>query len=89
MSDDDALQRETQRRVANAIRRALAQHGLTQAEVARRANVPQPRISSLLAGSRGKYSTELLRVLDAIGLRLTAEHLDRTEYDDDADRAKE
>lgn len=89
MPDDDALQRETQKRVANAIRQAMAQHGLTQAEVARRANVPQPRISSLLAGSRGKYPAELLRVLDAIGLRLTTEHLDRTDDVDDADPAKE
>ena len=73
MPGDDDLRRETQRRVAAAIRRAMAEQGLTQAEVARRAMVPQPRVSSLLAGSRGKFAIELLRVLDALGLRLSTE----------------
>jgi predicted XRE-type DNA-binding protein len=88
MPDDD-LQRETQRRVAATIRRAMALQDLTQADVARRAKVPQPRISSLLAGDRGKFATELLRVLAAVGLRLTTENAEHSGPDEGPDLPRE
>ena len=72
MAGPTDLQSDAQRRVAAEIRRAMAEQGLTQVELSRRTGVPQPRISSLISGDRGKFPRELLRVLDALGLKLAA-----------------
>jgi len=85
---DETLANETQQRIAEAIRKLMRERGLTQSELAKLSGVPQPRISVLLSGSRGKYSKELLRLLDTLGLELTASTTPKTaNHDQDARRS--
>jgi predicted transcriptional regulator len=63
---------EASRELIEAIQREMKRQEISQSELARRAGVPQPNISRILAGGRGKISSELTRVLDALGLEIEA-----------------
>lgn len=53
------------------IRAARSQKNLTQADMARLAGIPLRTYQRLESGDRGAKLDTLLRVLDALGLRLT------------------
>ena len=55
-----------------ALQNAIAAWGLTQAKVAKRLGVSQPRLNDLLKGRIGKFSLDaLMNLAVAAGLRVT------------------
>jgi len=63
-ADERMAKAELVRQIADVIQRA----GWTQADAARRLGVDQPKVSALLRGQLGGFSTDrLLRFLNAIG----------------------
>jgi antitoxin component HigA of HigAB toxin-antitoxin module len=56
--------------VIQAIREAMNRKGITQTELAKLAGISQPNVSHILSGKRGKISSEMTKVLDALGLEL-------------------
>lgn len=50
-----------------ALRRMMAERGLTQTELAKRTGVPQPKISEYLSGRTEPTITTLGRLLDGMG----------------------
>lgn len=61
---------DTDRRIRDAMLEAMREQGLTQVGLARRLDVSSPYINQVLSGKRGVMRVGLLRVLDALGLKL-------------------
>lgn len=56
--------------IIEGVREAMREGGLTQQALADKAGVPQSSVARLLAGDRGRQSVELIKILDALGLKL-------------------
>lgn len=61
----------TRRKIASTLSGALTRSGLTQAELARRLRVSQPRVSQILSGDKNLTVKSLARLARALGCTLT------------------
>lgn len=58
--------------VAANLRREMKARGMTQQELARRANMSQPRIAEILAGTSDYRLSTVERVAEALGIQFMA-----------------
>lgn len=56
--------------IIEGVREAMRQSGMTQQALADKAGVSQSSVARLLAGDRGRQSVELVKILNALGLKL-------------------
>jgi predicted XRE-type DNA-binding protein len=61
---------EADQAIAQALRDEMKRRGLTQTQLAELAGIPQPSVARVLTGKRGKISTDLIKMLNALGLKL-------------------
>jgi predicted XRE-type DNA-binding protein len=64
---------EVDQTIAQALRDEIKRKGLTQTQLAEIAGIPQPSVARVLTGKRGKMSTDLIKILDALGLELVVQ----------------
>jgi transcriptional regulator with XRE-family HTH domain len=60
-------------KITGAIRQKMKEKGLTQKELSERVGLSQPNLARLLAGRSPRVPDSLQKVLDHLGLELTAE----------------
>ncbi len=70
---------EVNQKVAAAIRQKMKQRGMTQAQLGEQTGISQPNLSRMLSGRSPRVPETLRRVLDELGLELTAENKDGNE----------
>lgn len=74
--------------VRDAVKAALEQKGMTQAELARRIGMERPNLHRLLSGKSGQVPEAWQKILKELGLELTARPVDG-ELDVEAYRARQ
>ncbi len=60
-------------KVTTAIRRKMKERGMTQLQLGEATDISQPNLSRMLSGRSPRVPDTLCRVLDELGLEITAE----------------
>lgn len=62
--------------VRDAVKAALEEKGMTQAELARRVGMERPNLHRLLSGKSGQVPETWQKIFNELGLRLTVEPIE-------------